>query len=212
MWSHTTFAARLATGRAALWGRQGQEQAVLAFRVRHAPAEENRVAVIGPRFDDRARAYAEEWTLHDQVARFGAGAWAYLDSAAGERTVAMVSEPANRFLVPAMGPRYERRVTYVNVQAPDSRFAPDYPHCVPPRANPDRNAWLQNLVAARIHYLLVTVDPGRQAPIEATWAMESPELFVLRHRDETSAVWELSGPLAAAVEAASAAQPPAAAK
>ncbi len=153
------------------------------------------------RLGDRERAFREDWMFHDQPARFAAGAWGYLDREAGGRRVAAVTEPPNRFIVPAMGPRYERDVTYVNVQAPDIRFAPAYPNCVPPRTAPDRSAWLQNLVASEIHYLLVTVDPGRQPPIEATWAAESPELFVLRHRDPTSAVWELAGPLAEAVAA-----------
>jgi hypothetical protein len=153
------------------------------------------------RLHDRERAYTTEWALHDQPARFAAGAWGFLDREAGDRRVAAVSAPPNRFIVPAMGPRYEREVTYVNVQAPDIRFAPAYPNCAPPRTAPDRAAWLQNLVAAEIHYLLVTVDPGHETPIEATWAAESPELFVLRHRDQTSAVWELAGPLAEAVAA-----------
>lgn len=148
------------------------------------------------RQEDRARAFTQELTVHATPVRFFAGAWAWLDEHGGGGTVAVSMEPGNRFLYPAMGPRFERRVTYVNVNAADHRNAAAYPRCNP-RVDPDAEAWLANLEQAverqGVRWLHLAREPGRDFPLEQAFVEAHPERFRLRYEDPGNRVYEVVG-------------------
>ena len=58
-----------------------------------------------------------------------------------------------------MGPRFERRAVYVNVNRADHAGAADYPACNP-RVDLDPEAWLANLRRAGVRWLHVYGYPG----------------------------------------------------
>jgi hypothetical protein len=142
---------------------------------------------------DRARALAQETTAHDTPARFAAGAWAWLDAHGGDGTVAVVYEPPGRFSYPAMGPRFERRAVYVNVNAADRRQAAAYPGCNP-RVDPSADAWLRNLAKLQVAWLHLGRDPGRDFPLELDFVEAFPSRFALRYQDATNLVYAVLPP------------------
>ncbi len=142
---------------------------------------------------DRQRALASEWTAHASSVHLFAGGWGWLDAHGGTGTVAVVGSPATYFIYPAMGPFLERRALYVNVNSANYRDAVRYPHCNP-RVDLSPRAWLENLAAARVRWLLLDRFPEFDAPVEAAWAAARPDHFALRYTDGTSMVFEVLRP------------------
>jgi hypothetical protein len=142
------------------------------------------------RVADRSRALAHEWVGHATNAHLFAGAWRWLDRHGGDGTVAISSAPALLFAYPAMGPYFERRVRYVNVNRADFDNVVRYPLCEP-RVDPSPSAWLANLRRARVRWLLLTRYPGVPFPLEQQWASAAPTLFAPRYADDASLVYEL---------------------
>lgn len=141
------------------------------------------------RHEDRARAYAAEYTTHRTEAPNHAGAWRFLDLHGRDGTVAVHATPMDVFVYPAMGAYLERRALYVNVNRQDSRNAADYPKCVP-RVDLDPDAWVQNLAKQDVRWLLVSRASHLDFPEEYAWATARSNLFVLRYRDATNAIFE----------------------
>jgi hypothetical protein len=141
---------------------------------------------------DRSRALRTEFTLHDTPARVNAGAWAWLEANARNRAVAVTSPYPSTFVVPAMGPRFARRAGYVNVNAANHRFPHRYANC-DVRADPDPEAWLRNLRAARTGFLHVARIADQPFPAEDGWAQQKPALFQPRYEDPFNRIYELSG-------------------
>lgn len=139
---------------------------------------------------DRGRALALEWTAHASSAHLFAGGWRWLDAHAGTGTVAVVGSPATYFLYPAMGPFLQRRALYVNVNSANYHDAIHYPNCNP-RTDPSPQAWIDNLAAARVRWLLIDRFPEYDAPAETRWATARPDLFAVRFADVTSTVFEV---------------------
>jgi hypothetical protein len=141
------------------------------------------------RVADRARALAMEYTVHLTSSRFFIGGWAWLDRHGGTGNVAAVHAPNNYFMYPAMGPRLERDVRYVNVNAADLQNAIDYPACQP-RVDASPEAWVANLSKRNIRWIQMSRYPRFDFPLERRWADAMPHLFVLRYEDPTNAVYE----------------------
>jgi len=141
------------------------------------------------RLGDRGRAFAEEFTVHATPAPYFARAWDWLDTHAGASPVAVVMEPGNRFLYPAAGPRFERRVTYVNVNRANYREAGAFPACNP-RVDPDPAAWLDNLEGEGILFVHLARQPGRDFPYELGWIEAHPERFAPRYEDPANRIYE----------------------
>jgi hypothetical protein len=141
------------------------------------------------RVEDRPRALAREFTVHMTSTRFYAGGWKWLDEHGGTGNVAAIHSPNNYFVYPAMGPRLERDVRYVNINRADLRNAVDYPQCQP-RVDPSPEAWIANLSKLRIRWLQMSRYPQFDFPMERRWAEARPDLFVLRYEDPTNAVFE----------------------
>jgi hypothetical protein len=142
---------------------------------------------------DRGRAFATELTAHRTTTRLHAAAWQWLDLHAGAGNVAVMGTPKTFFAYPAMGPRLERDVRFVNVNAADLAHAAAYPNCQP-RVDLDRNSWVRALLRQRIRWLHLMRFPEFAFPIEDRWARELPRLFVPRYRDETNAIYEVVWP------------------
>jgi hypothetical protein len=138
---------------------------------------------------DRGRALAREFTVHQTSTRFFATGWAWLDENAGAGNVAAVHSPNNYFMYPAMGPRLERDVRYVNFNAVDLRSAIEYPACEP-RIDPSPQAWIRNLAKLQIRWIHMSRYPGFDFPLERGWAAAMPGLFVLRYEDPTNVIYE----------------------
>ena len=141
------------------------------------------------RVADRARALEREWVVHLTLAPLYAPGWDWLDQHGGDGTVAVASGPSLYFIYPAMGPFLERRLLYVNINAADFDDAARYPRC-DPRVDANPQAWLTNLLKARVRWLLVTHFPGVPYPAEQQWAEALPGLFALRYSDTYSQVYE----------------------
>jgi hypothetical protein len=141
------------------------------------------------RVSDRGRALAREFTVHMTSTRFFAGGWEWLDEHGGTGNVAAVHSPNNYFVYPAMGPRLERDVRYVNVNRADLRNAVDYPQCQP-RVDPSPQAWVANLAKMRIRWLHLSRYPQFDFPMERRWADSMPGLFALRYADSTNLIYE----------------------
>jgi hypothetical protein len=144
------------------------------------------------RVGDRGRAYATEFIAHKTAAPNYAGAWAWLDRFGGDGTVAVHGTPQDFFVYPAMGTHLERRALYVNVNRQDFRNAADYPACVP-RVDLDPQAWLENLAKQNVRWLLVSRFPQIDFPEELAWAAARPDLFVIRYRDNSNVIFEVTG-------------------
>jgi hypothetical protein len=142
---------------------------------------------------DRRRALALEWTAHSSSAHLFAGGWGWLDAHGGTGTVAVVGSPTIYFIYPAMGTFLQRRALYVNVNSANYRDAMRYPNCNP-RVDPSRQAWIDNLAAARVRWLLIDHYPEFGLPAEANWAAARPDLFAPRFADITSTVFEVLRP------------------
>ncbi len=155
---------------------------------------------------DRPRALAGEWTAHATSAHLFAGAWGWLDVHGGDGTVDVVGSPGTYFVYPAMGPFLERRVIYVNVNRADFHVAASYPNCNP-RVDPSPQAWLDNLAAGGVRWLLLCRYPEFDYPLEGRWAEARPDRFALRYADRTTVIFEVLPPAAKATPAAPA--PPA---
>jgi 4-amino-4-deoxy-L-arabinose transferase-like glycosyltransferase len=138
---------------------------------------------------DRALADPQEIQVHLTSARLFAGGWAWLDEHGGNGAVAATHSPNNYFEYPAMGPRLERDVRYVNINAADHRKAFEYPECQP-RVDPDPRAWVVNLAKQRIRWVHMSRYPQVDFAIERRWADSSPRLFALRYADATNRVYE----------------------
>lgn len=141
------------------------------------------------RVEDRARALTREYVVHMTSARFYVGGWRWLDENGGTGNVAAVHSPNNYFVYPAMGPRLERDVRYVNVNAADHSYAVQYPACEP-RVDPDPRAWVENLAEKRIRWVHLSRYPQFDFSPESRWADSMPNLFALRYSDPTNLVYE----------------------
>jgi hypothetical protein len=137
---------------------------------------------------DRTRAFLEEYTAHRTSANQFARAWSWLEHHAGDGTVATVSSPLNFFVYPAMGERLSRRAIYVNINRSNLRQAAAYPHC-DPRVLPDRDAWLANLSASGVRWLMVSHFQPLGWPIESTWARALPDRFVRQYSDANAQIY-----------------------
>lgn len=142
------------------------------------------------RVRDRDRALGREYTAHATSTRFYIGGWAWLDEHGGTGSVAAVHSPNNYFEYPAMGPRLERDVRYVNINPEDRRNAVDYPECQP-RVHPSPQAWVANLRKLGIRWVHLSRYPQFDFAMERQWADSMPRLFVLRYGDPTNLVYEL---------------------
>jgi hypothetical protein len=143
---------------------------------------------VGYRHAGRYVALATEYTLHSTPAAQSAAAWAWLDVYGGDGTVAAVGEPETYFLYPDMGERLLRRVTYVNVNARDSRSVKDYPHCNP-RVDFAAPAWLANLEKQAVRWVHVS-RRGPDYPVEDDWARQDSDRLVLRYEDPFNRIYE----------------------
>lgn len=141
------------------------------------------------RVRDRARALGREYVVHMTSARFYVGGWGWIDQNGGTGNVAAVHSPNNYFVYPSMGPRLERDVRYVNINAADHPYAIQYPACEP-RVDPDPRAWVENLARKRIRWVHLSRYPQFDFPPERQWAEGMPELFALRYSDPTNLVYE----------------------
>lgn len=166
-------------------------QRARAFTVRHGRALAGAAVALtvlaAPalgrfRFEDRGRAFSQEFTAHATSTRLFASGWAWLDRFGGDGTVDAVMSPALYFTYPAMGQYFERKVIYVNFNRQDLREAAHYPGCEP-RVDPDPDAWLANLNKANVRWLLVNRYDKFPYPIEDQWAAARPDLFALRFQD-----------------------------
>ncbi len=149
--------------------------------------------LAGFRVADRGRAFAEELTAHQTPAFHFAPGWHWLDRFAEGGTVALVSGPKSHFVYPAMGPRLERRVLAININAADHRLAFEYPGCEP-RVDPDPEAWMANLRRAGVRWLYLNRAPGFQFGVEDRWAQERPQELALRFSDDDNRIYELLQP------------------
>ncbi len=141
------------------------------------------------RVADRDRALRNEWTTHSTSAKLFAPGWDWLDHHGGDGAVDVVSSPGTYFVYPAMGAHLERRALYVNVNRENFANAARYPRC-DPRVDPSPDAWIENLAAARVRWVLLGRYPEFEFPVEQTWAAARPGLFALRHADPTNLIYE----------------------
>ncbi len=141
------------------------------------------------RIRDRRRALLTEYAAHATTARYQARGWGWLDQHAGSGNVAAVHAPNNYFMYPAMGPRLERDVRYVNLNRADHRNAMAYPECQP-RVDPSPEAWVANLEKMEIRWVHLSRYPLSGFPIEKTWVDERPGDFTLRYTDATNRIYE----------------------
>jgi hypothetical protein len=139
---------------------------------------------------DRQRALASEWTAHASATHWFAGGWGWLDEYGGAGTVAVVGSPGTYFVYPAMGPYLQRRAIYVNINSANYSAALRYPDCNP-RVDPSPQAWLDNLAAARVRWLLIDRFREFELPVEARWAAARPDRFALRYDDGNSTIFEV---------------------
>lgn len=142
------------------------------------------------RVRDRRRALLREYAAHQTTIRYQAPGWGWLDRHGGSGNVAAVHSPNNYFMYPAMGPRLERDVRYVNINRADHRNAMAYPRCQP-RVDSSPEAWVANLRKMRIRWVHLSRYPRFDFPIEKTWADERPQDFTLRYTDDTNRIYEL---------------------
>src|SRR6185503_8297245 len=145
------------------------------------------------RLADRPRALAEDLTFHSTSSRLFAAGWAWLDAHAGDGAVDIVYAPDNYLTYPVMGPRLERDVRYVNVNAADLPLAIRYPGCEL-RVAPSAEAWLRNLARRDIRWLHLARYPNFDFPLERGWADAMPGWFTLRFADATNRVYEVRLP------------------
>jgi hypothetical protein len=162
---------------------RGLAAAALALAVLGAP----RLARF--RVADRDRALRSEWTAHSTSAKLFAPGWEWLDRHGADGAVDVVSAPGTYFVYPAMGPYLERRVRYVNVNRANFANAARYPAC-DPRVDPAPDAWIANLAAARVRWVLLGRYPEFPFPMEQGWADARPDLFALRFADNTNRIYE----------------------
>jgi hypothetical protein len=141
------------------------------------------------RVADRGRALASEWTAHSSSAHLFAGGWSWLDAHGGRDAVDVVGNPGTYFVYPAMGPFLQRQVRYVNVNRANHHNAADYPGCNP-RVDPSPQAWLDNLAAEHVRWVLLCRYPEYDFPREATWAEARRDLFAPRYADPTTVIFE----------------------
>ena len=138
---------------------------------------------------DRKRALLHEYAAHQTTVRYQAPGWGWLDRHGGSGNVAAVHSPNNYFMYPAMGPRLERDVRYVNLNRADHRSAMAYPKCEP-RVDLSPEAWVANLEKRRIRWVHLSRYPQFGFPIEKTWADKRPRDFTLRYTDDTNRIYE----------------------
>lgn len=138
---------------------------------------------------DRRRALLHEYAAHTTTVRYQARGWGWLDRHGGSGNVAAVHSPNNYFMYPAMGPRLERDVRYVNLNRADHRSAMAYPKCQP-RVDLSPEAWVANLEKRRIRWVHLSRYPQFGFSIEKTWADKRPRDFTLRYTDDTNRVYE----------------------
>lgn len=147
------------------------------------------------RIADRPRALAEDLTFHSTSSRLFASGWAWLDAHAADGAVDVVYAPNNYLTYPVMGPRLERDVRYVNVNAADLPLAIRYPGCEL-RVAPSADAWLRNLARRDIRWLHLGRYPSFDFPMERAWADAMPQWFTLRYADATNRIYEVRLPRA----------------
>lgn len=145
--------------------------------------------LTGFRVRDRKRALLREYAAHQTTARYQARGWGWLDRHAGSGNVAAVHSPNNYFMYPAMGPRLERDVRYVNFNRADHRNAMAYPRCQP-RVASSPGAWVANLEKMGIRWVHLSRYPQFGFPIEKKWADERARDFTLRYTDDTNRIYE----------------------
>jgi hypothetical protein len=144
------------------------------------------------RVEDRDRALAQEYQVHMTSTRFFIGGWGWLDRFGGDGAVAAVHAPNNYFVYPGMGPRLERDVRYINVNAADLQNAIAYPECQP-RVDPSPEAWVANLRKHGIRWVHLSRYPQFDFPMERGWADARPGVLALRYEDATNRVYEVLG-------------------
>ena len=164
--------------------RRGLALAALALALLGAPF------LTRFRVQDRERALAHEYTAHQTTIRYQAAGWGWLDRHGGSGAVAAVHSPNNYFMYPAMGPRLERDVRYVNLNRADRRYAIAYPQCQP-RVDPSAEAWVANLTRQRIRWVHLSRYPQVPFTVEKDWAETRPRVFALRFADSTNRVYEV---------------------
>ncbi len=143
------------------------------------------------RVHDRERAFAEDYIAHLTSSRLYAAGWGWLDQHAGTETVAVSHTPETYFVYPAMGPYFERRAEYVNIDAENYPYPLLYPNCKP-RENGSAAAWIANLRKQGIRWIYLARYPEFEFPVEDSWANARPDLFALRFADQTNRIYELS--------------------
>jgi hypothetical protein len=192
-------AALLAAGAGAVWMLVSRA-VVRPWVPRIAVAALSVLAILGGyavhahREDVRSSSLATEWELYRTSASLYARGWAALERALPPGR-ARIAHAGFAFVYPLYGPRLDRRVLYIDVNAraggaihayPEARF----------RADPDERAWLANLKRARVEWLVVHhPDPGVPGPwpIEARWADARPDRFAPIHRDDWIRVYRVLG-------------------
>lgn len=141
------------------------------------------------RIRDRQRAFEQDYIVHLSTTRLFAAGWGWLDENAGTGTVAVSHAPENFFVYPAMGPYFERRAVYVNVNEADFTNPLLYADCKT-RVDPSAEAWTANLRMQQVRWLHVARYPEFEFPVEDAWARARPDLFALRFDHPTNRVWE----------------------
>jgi hypothetical protein len=142
---------------------------------------------------DRDRAFASEWTAHQTSVKPFIGGWRWLDQHGGDGAVAYITAPGTYFAYPIMGPYLERRARYFNVNAANYDLPHRYRFCNP-RVDPSPAAWLRNLTAGNVRWLLVSRYPVFDWPAERNWALALPARFTLRYADEANLIFEVHLP------------------
>jgi hypothetical protein len=89
-----------------------------------------------------------------------------------------------------MGPFLERQAIYVNVNRANLSVAARYPACNP-RVDPSEEAWLDNLAAAHVRWLLLYRYPEFDFPLEGRWAAAHPDRFAVLYADPSCVIFKV---------------------
>ncbi len=145
------------------------------------------------RVADRGRALAQDLTVHATLAKQFARAWTWLDLYGENQTVAVSISPLHFFVYPALGPRFERKVIFANLNPEDRSNAADYPGC-DPRVDVTPEAWLANLAKHNVRWLHVARFTGTEFFPERAWADARTDWFTLRFEADGNRIYEVIPP------------------
>jgi hypothetical protein len=135
--------------------------------------------------------YAKGWDLHRAYLAPYASAWRWLDEHV--RGSQRVAHHGVEYLYPLYGPRLERRVRYVDVNARDGGAHHAYP-LGQYREHPDPERWIANLRRREIRWVVVTRPwYERSFPVEADWAQAHPRMFRPAFRSAHARIYEIVG-------------------